>query len=113
MCACHSFSSLVYPLTLGDKDAFAFAFALAGKLHDLHYVAVPPGAAFSKEVSVNSLSQHVGFGSCVKYTHCAHVYQRPELVCTCTHRRLSPGTSERWCRCGWLCNKVLHCKVAV
>jgi hypothetical protein len=35
---------------LGDKDTFGFAFALAGKLHELYAVAVPPAAAFSDEV---------------------------------------------------------------
>lgn len=31
---------------LGDKDTFGYAFAAARKLHEMAFVAVPPGAAF-------------------------------------------------------------------
>lgn len=45
-----SFSSVLYKHVFGDKDTFGFAFALAGKLHELYFVATPPGAAFKDEV---------------------------------------------------------------
>jgi hypothetical protein len=41
---------MLYKHVLGDKDTFGFAFALAGKLHELYFVATPPGAAFKDEV---------------------------------------------------------------
>lgn len=45
-----SFSSVLYKHVLGDKDTFGFAFAMAGKLHQVYAVAVPPAAAFKHEV---------------------------------------------------------------
>lgn len=48
-CYC-SFSSVLYKHVLGDKDTFGFAFAMAGKLHQVYAVAVPPAAAFKHEV---------------------------------------------------------------
>lgn len=47
---CCSFSTVLYKHVLGDKDTFGFAAAMAGKLHELYAVAIPPAAAFSDEV---------------------------------------------------------------
>lgn len=41
---------MLYKQVLGDKDTFGFAFALAGKLHELYFVATPPGAAYRDAV---------------------------------------------------------------
>lgn len=55
-CLACSFSSVLYKHVMGDKDTFGYAFALAEKLHELYFVATPPGAAFKDEVGAGHLS---------------------------------------------------------
>jgi hypothetical protein len=39
----------IYKLMYGDKDAYALAFALAGKAHEYAHSAVPPAGVFAHE----------------------------------------------------------------
>lgn len=73
MSRCCSFSSVLYKHVLGDKDTFGFAFAMAGKLHEMYAVAVPPAAAFKHEV--RSAGTHCGLVNAVDFC------ERSQLCC--------------------------------
>ncbi|KAF6262935.1 mannosyltransferase putative-domain-containing protein [Scenedesmus sp. NREL 46B-D3] len=66
-----SFSKDLYRHVLGDKDTFGFAFAAAGKLHQLHAVALPPGAALRYELSGQPWQQQGKwhFNGMMQYDH--------------------------------------------
>jgi hypothetical protein len=57
--------------TFGDKDTFGFAFAAARKLHKLHAVALPPGAALRYERSGKPWQQQGKwrFNAMMQYDH--------------------------------------------
>jgi len=54
---------VLYRHVLGDKDTFGFAFAMAGKLHEMYAVAVPPAAAFKHEVGWLQTASAAWWGS--------------------------------------------------
>lgn len=56
---------------LGDKDTFGFAFAAARKLHQLHAVPLPPGAALRYELSGQPWQQQGKwhFNGMMQYDH--------------------------------------------